>query len=324
MTFCVSCTQVPAAARRRALFSCGQICCDVRCRRREYVAHRLHRLCPTKLHRGEKLRLLATHSFWLAKAGNTPDEYEDAFCIGKWTGGRVPLAIADGATESLLSRNWANLLVKRFVRQPFQARTLDVWLSNTLRAWQHEKRAYIRKRELNNKPVQWYEEPGLEAGAFAAFLGIVLSRAKNAWHWNAVAIGDCCLFQVRANALLCAFPFKEANAFSNRPFLLSSNPARNRDIAQRCEFAHGKAQRGDRFYFMTDALAAWFLRSHEQGDAPWLLLDSFCGDARRDPSGFRKPERSGTGAPIFSEWIQEQRAAHAMRNDDVTLIRLAI
>lgn len=282
------------------------------------------------------MKPLATHSFWLAKAGNTPDEYEDAFCAGKWNGGRVPLAIADGATESLLSRHWANLLVKRFVRQPFQPRTLDVWLSNTLRAWQHEKRAYIRKRELNNNPVQWYEEPGLEAGAFAAFLGMTLARAQNAWRWNVVAIGDCCLFQVRANVLLCAFPLKEANAFSNRPFLLSSNPARNRDLAQRFEFAHGKAQRGDRLYLMTDALAAWFLRAYEQGAAPWLQLDSFCDDAHKDLSGFLRyrrweyiahrttHERSGAETQIFADWIQAQRAAHMMRNDDVTLMRLEI
>jgi hypothetical protein len=58
-------------------------------------------------------------------------------------------------------------------------------------------------------------------------------------------------------------------------------------------------------YLMTDALAAWFLRANEQGAQPWQELDAF-----------RAPD-------AFAAWLTEKRAAHAMRNDDVTLIRLA-
>lgn len=263
---------------------------------------------------------LATNVFWLPKAGSAPADYEDAYCVGRWSPldpERAVIAIADGATESLLARQWANLLVRRFVREWHAHKELDEWIADTLRAWQYAKRGYLRQRELAKKPIQWYEEPGLEAGAFAALLGIVLTRTKAeddetdsaCFSWTAAALGDCCLFQVRAGMCIRAFPVDESSALTNRPFLLSSNPARNRGIGERFQFARGEALHQDHFYLMTDALAAWFLRELERGEAPWQALDSLpIEDSARD----------------FAGWIEEQRAARLLRNDDVTLIQASI
>jgi hypothetical protein len=92
--------------------------------------------------------------------------------------------------------------------------------------------------------------------------------------------------------------------------LLSSHPARNNGIAERFQFAEGEAVAGDRFYLMTDALAVWFLRTYEEGGAPWQELDAL--------------RRAGKGSRAFAEWIDVQRAAHNLTNDDVTLIRLEV
>lgn len=270
---------------------------------------------------------LSTHIFWLAKAGNTAAEYEDAF-HGKSSGcpPRAIVAIADGATESLLSRNWANLLTKRFVRHWEQAANPSEWLAETIQTWQYDKREYLRRRERSSNPVQWYEEPGLEAGAFAALLGFQLSmldqpaaNAADTMLWNATAIGDCCLFQIRGDDFICAFPLNESVGFNNRPFLLSSNPARNGDVVQRIASAGGKARQGDRFYLLTDALAAWFLRTYEQGEYPWQELDEFARANAAQADNTAPPEN-----PAFTAWIEAQREAHRLRNDDVTLIRIEI
>lgn len=263
---------------------------------------------------------LASRVFWLPKAGNAPADYEDAYSVGRWRPldpERAVLAIADGATESLLSCQWANLLVRRFVRDWQAPEELNEWISDTLRAWQYVKRGYLRQRELDHKPIQWYEEPGLEAGAFAALLGLVVTRptAKEgkpdcaSYAWTAVSLGDCCMFQVRAGACVCSFPVNESRALTNRPFLLSSNPARNRGLGERFQFASGEALHLDRFYLMTDALAAWFLREQERGAAPWLELDAL------------PIEDTARG---FADWIEEQRGARLLRNDDVTLIQVSI
>lgn len=251
---------------------------------------------------------IETRVLWLPKAGNAENEYEDAFYLPKRGRDNQPFtcALADGATESLLSRQWANLLVKRFGRQWRAADAWQTWLNETLRAWQNEKRAYMRRRERAGKPVQWYEEPGLEAGAFAALLGLVITRAARGGQWRAAALGDCCLAQVRADELVDAFPMQDASAFNNRPFLLSSNPTRNVALDAHWRFATGELARGDRLYLMTDALAAWFFRAREAGARPWHELD-----ARAD-------------GDAFAAWIHALRVSHAQRNDDVTLIRLII
>jgi hypothetical protein len=304
------------------------------------------------------LQPLKTQTFWLPKAGNSDAEYEDAYAVGKWKGRlspppRLGIAIADGATEAMLSRQWANLLVRRFVRHLPNADNVFGWLDDTLRAWQHDKRQYLAQRERSKKPVQWYEEPGLEAGAFAALLGLVFSpahagigdsrsnvisneaprsekshspfvisneaprsekshspqdRASNSLQWNALSVGDCLLVQIRDTSVVCMFPYNQSSALHNRPYLLSSNRARNLDLVERFLFAAGDAHPGDRFYMMTDALAGWFLRSNEAGAAPWLELDTFC---EKD-------------AHAFADWLDALRTAREIRNDDVTLIHLEV
>lgn len=251
---------------------------------------------------------IQTRVLWLPKAGNAVDEYEDAYFAPRRGRGNFPFvcAVADGATESLLSRQWASLLVKRFARHWHSPEQWRGWLNETLRAWQHEKRAYIEQRERVGKPVQWYEEPGLEAGAFAALLGVTLKRTAHGLTWRAAGLGDCCLVHVRANELLRAFPMQDANAFNNRPFLLSSNALRNNNLEEHWCFGEGQLEPGDRMYLMTDALAAWFLRAHETDARPWDELD-----AHRT-------------LDAFTAWTAEQRATHALRNDDVTLLRLLI
>jgi hypothetical protein len=71
----------------------------------------------------------------------------------------------------------------------------------------------------------------------------------------------------------------------------------------------GDWQSGDSFYAATDALAAWFLRSAHAGERPWEVLRDLDTDA---------------GPPSFAEWVLERRAAGAMHNDDVTLVRIDI
>jgi hypothetical protein len=134
-------------------------------------------------------------------------------------------------------------------------------------------------------------------------------RGKRTLAWHATAVGDCCLFQVRAGELVSAFPLDRADAFNNRPFLLSSNPARNQGILERFQFAQGEAGAGDTLYLMTDALAYWFVRTSERGGAPWQELDAL---------------REANGKRLFAEWVAQLRAEHLMRNDDVTLIRIQL
>src|SRR5262249_8616938 len=64
--------------------------------------------------------------------------------------------------------------------------------------------------EVQAKPQPWYVEAKVNAGAFAALAGLTLD-ADGGWH--ALAVGDCCVFHVRDDALLRAFPIVSAAQF---------------------------------------------------------------------------------------------------------------
>ncbi len=68
----------------------------------------------------------------------------------------------------------------------------------------------------------------------------------------------------------------------------------------------GDWRTGDTFFLATDAMGAWFLRSYEQGTPPWRVLDRFA-----------TPD-------TFAAWVDALRQERALRNDDVTLMRVDV
>lgn len=226
---------------------------------------------------------LAWRTFHAPKAGHTLAEYEDAFA-GDPKQGRF--AIADGASESSFADAWAQLLVKAYVQTPGP---WSGWLAEARRHW----RLQVQERDM-----PWYAETKFQEGAFAAMLGIAFQENR----WKASAVGDCCLFQVRDNALLRAFPMGHSSEFGNRPSLLGS---RNRQADQtRARRIHlqGDLHSGDVLFLMTDALAQWFLKQVESDRQPWKELQAIETE------------------PQFTQFVKGVREANEMRNDDVTLL----
>lgn len=226
----------------------------------------------------------------LPKQGHDWAEYEDA-CAHHAQGCRF--AVADGASESAYARQWAELLVQRFVATPLaQVAQWEEWLAPLQQQWQAAVEGPARP---------WYAEAKVEQGAFAAFLGFALTHGDR---WEAVAVGDCCLFQLRADALRTAFPVTRADDFSCRPALVGSRvPA-----GPRGAWARGDAQRGDRFLLMSDALACWYLGSCEAGAAPWPTAAALVEATDEE----------------FATRIAQLRASRQLHNDDVTLVHLLL
>ena len=86
---------------------------------------------------------------------------------------------------------------------------------------------------------------------------------------------------------------------------MSSNSSNWSEELSHLTRARGAWERMDVFYLMTDAIASWFLRSVEDGARPSALLD---------------PVDEGED---FERWIESLRESGAMRNDDVTVLRVA-
>lgn len=239
-------------------------------------------------------------AFSAPRQGNDEREYEDAwdhFPTRQRHGAFLRAAIADGATASSFAREWAALLVRTYVRHRFvTAGGLMRAVTGIAPSWW---------RSVFARPLPWYAEEKARRGAFSSLLGLNLAGEgagdrSSAGNWQALAVGDSCLFQVRDESLLAAFPLQAADQFGDTPTLLGSHLARN----DRVEVAvqAGRWQAGDVFLLATDALAAWFLTETGQGGQPWRHLLAL------------------SHQPAFRLWLEEGRASQRIRNDDATCV----
>jgi hypothetical protein len=279
---------------------------------------------------------VASRTFWLPRRGNTRDEYEDAFALDEASG---RYAVADGATEGCFTGLWARMLVEDFVAgaQP----DASLWPSS-LRAAQGRWDADVRSRKLD-----WDADHWVEQGASAAFLGIRLTdsagrvvlensagllgerpRVRASYQWQAVAVGDTCLFHTRDSALLRAFPLDRSDQFNNRPRLVGSRMPLGEIHKRQRLWTDGCGQPGDRLWAMTDALAKWCLAEHEAGNNPWHELESLPGADPSLPSPGTDRRLVGRGAggegDSFTAWIKGLRESGRLLNDDVTLLAIRL
>ena len=252
---------------------------------------------------------VTTQMFSLPKAGNTEEEYEDAFWPDEVSAAQslqgFRCAVADGATETSFSGDWAKMLTHRWCQEPDRTRFLES-LPSLQKDW---------GSQIESVPMAWYAEEKARAGAYSSLLGLAFSETapedESLMPWHAVAVGDSCLFHL-SSSIVKPFPVAHSEDFNSRPYLLSSVPMNDDVLRENVLIENGACVAGDVFYLMTDAMACWFLRRHEEGQnitERLLKLD---------------------GPEMFQRLVDEERAARDaegqpyLRNDDVTLLRLVI
>ena len=163
-----------------------------------------------------------SHTLWLPRRGSVSAEYEDAAAADD-TAGRY--AVADGASEGCFTGLWATLLVDDFVRRA--GRGMDEW-PDSLSAVQELWDADVRGRRL-----PYHAQPSVRQGAYATFLGVVLtSSGQPSYQWQALAVGDACLFHTRRGDVLRAFPVERSQDFGNAPALVGARMAAD-DVRKR-------------------------------------------------------------------------------------------
>ena len=234
--------------------------------------------------------------FAVPKQGNSVGEYEDAFA-GNPKNGRF--AVADGASESSFASLWAKLLVHGFVDPLPNQASMKVRLDPLRRQW---------SLEVDSLQLPWYADAKRGLGASATFLGLALKRSgkRIGGFWSALAVGDCCCFQMREDRLLKNFPNVHSQDFGNQPSLLNSKSEGDHSLQQGDQHKRGKWRSGDKFLLMTDAMAQWFLSRHEEGSNPWEEMAPALTQTRPDDA--------------FGQWVNKLRDQSSIRNDDVTLV----
>lgn len=236
----------------------------------------------------------------LQKAGNAPEDYEDAIAwrIGgpdlSHDGYPLLVAIADGATESSFSGLWAQLLVGEFVQKPFTTlEQMERSVARCLRLW---------RKIVGKKPLPWYAEEKLKEGSFSTLLGVqfLAPNPHGVGKWQAIALGDSCLFQIGSRGLVVQFPNIAYEDFGVTPPLVSTDPDYNSRSWVKLACKEGLWTKDDIFLLMTDALSQWATK--EQPDR--LVWDELL---------------SKDGSISLGDWVDRQRSSGAVRNDDTTL-----
>lgn len=242
-----------------------------------------------------------SYSFKMHKAGHRPGEYEDALHINEATLDGLPLyrfAVADGATESMLSGPWASILALAFAEGIFDTGMDNACLAPLRQQWIDQ---------IPSGPKPWFIQEKLQEGSYAALAGLILfSSVENPTRGLARlrAVGDCCIFQLRTTGYR-SFPLRHSSEFTARPMLLGTAPRALPPGSERTVDWRWKL--GDTFLLMSDALAAWYMHQLES-NGPHRDFFSYCQ---------RHPDE---GAEWFYDIIEQERASKSIKNDDVTLI----
>ena len=156
--------------------------------------------------------------------------------------------------------------------------------------------------------IPWHGEAKARAGAFATLLGLAIGSAPDdsgRLSWQAMAVGDSCLFVVRDGRLRLSFPLEDPAEFDNNPALVCSNPDNAGGLWESVRRSSGECAPGDLLILATDALACWLLAEHAAGERPWETLLAL------DP-------------PAWAGWVGERRRNGSMRNDDTTLVIIEV
>jgi hypothetical protein len=258
--------------------------------------------------------------FSAPKDGYEPGEWEDGACGGAFGRGGAfgsgaasaepsgRFVVADGATEAYDVRRWVDQLVSSFMSPggpggaafPALDRAgISGWARQMQDLWRAETPAtsdYIEQIKLTRE------------GALATFLGCQLTGLDGTLAgWQAVAIGDTVLFHVRDGRLLTHFPALGSDGFGSVPPGISTRPERLGAMSEQLLFQQGALLPGDLLFAATDALAQWIIERVERGEAAlWPSLAALSHPA------------------VFDRLVTEQRAARALQDDDVTLLRVRL
>ncbi|GEM_PF-6305829 len=254
----------------------------------------------------------SSSAFYTHKANESPGDCQDAGLISPE---HKRYAVADGVTGSFFPTEWATLLVGHFCndtgsvnRSLFKSKNWRDWLAPIQKEW----RAQINEKVANKTTRDAFHlRNSLVEGvpAAAAFVGLEINiQDKTQPIWQAMILGDSCLFHLHGNQLN-SYLLKKPGEFNYHPKHFASLMSRTK---YEPEFVSGIFEKGDFFVLATDAIAKWILTRYESGGAIWRAT-------REELFYIRTLDE-------FHDFVKEARCDKEtpLEDDDVALITLSV
>lgn len=206
--------------------------------------------------------------------------------------GDARFSLADGASESYDSGNWARLLTQAYV---IDQGVGVLWVADRVQT-------YLDSSDFAS--LSWSKQAAFERGSFATLLG--LEMAPNGTDAEVLAIGDSLAVHVRDGVILDSFPFQYAEQFDARPRLLSTLAVANDFVGESDFFTNSSitwpVRPGDQVLLVTDAVGHWLLAREE-------ALTTLSAVSTNEE---------------FERLVADRRLEKTMRLDDSTVLRIAV
>jgi len=202
----------------------------------------------------------------MPKVGNEENEQEDSFLIDTEKG---KFAISDGASSGIYSKLWADLLTKNFIDSE-EILSEDSEPQKFLENIVGKSRADWKAKIPTN--LKWPASEKILEGSFATFLALQLRDVnKTSKNWNAISVGDSCVFKIKDDKIVESFPIREVSEFNNSPSLIASNFD---SYKEHIRFTSGTLERGETLAFATDSVAKWLFQENDSGENLSMTLEA--------------------------------------------------
>lgn len=233
----------------------------------------------------------------IPKKGHEERENEDAFSY-RLSNGILRVAVADGATESFYSRDWARLLVDEFValdQEPKRETNGLGWIQTAALSFEQQ-------HPLDNLP--WHAQNKGALGSHATFAGLALDLQRR--RYRTYQTGDSCLIIQGKKTRIVPKPFDLPLRFDSRPNTIASR--RPYDLPY--NFRSGSRD------LTQETLTVWILTD--------ALAEALSLGSTDDNAKAIKTLANIQSKEDFEALVHGLRSRHLIRNDDVTLVTVAL
>lgn len=241
-------------------------------------------------------------SFVLPKDGASESECEDAFAFDVM---KRRFALADGATEAFDARAWARLLVDGWAASEENS----LLAAEEFVAWLAAEGERLNETWTGRK-MSWYGEEKSRAGSFATFVAVEFEEKEDKLNWRAIALGDACLVRCRDGRVCASFPIQDAAEFNTMPFLAPSCAKEFglEQISARVRIESAIIVAGEVFYLLSDAIAAWFLKTNTENFSLAETFDELLRASKHDE---------------LTQFLRAEKLAGHLKDDDIGIIRIS-
>jgi len=219
---------------------------------------------------------------------------EDTYCLR--LNEEIPrAAIFDGASESFAARKWARYLADEWGKPPTQD-------------WSWIEKAQTRyARNVSARQLSWAQEAAIQRGSYST---IAYVQFEKDWLLFS-AVGDSNIFLLSEYQICFSYPYITENQFTSAPNALSSNPIDLRKNREQLLMGLGrinyKSLKTSHVMLATDAISAWLLNDNNDVRIARLKTLLQC-----------------SGRVDFRSLVEQERASHAMKIDDSTVVILKV